>query len=76
MALMLRGLGGSAQRLRRAIVKGVRTRSMYSGCGSAECALSFIEKAVDIKQPVHTQHGPAEALSVCLGFSHSIESGL
>ena len=47
-----------------------------SGCGSAECALSFVEKAVDIKQPVHTQHGPAEALSVCLGFSHSIESEL
>ena len=56
---MFRGLGGSAQRLRRAIVKGVRTRSMYSGCGSAECALSFVEKAVDIKQPVHT-HSTAQ----------------
>ena len=56
---MFRGLGGSAQRLRRAIVKGVRTRIMYSGCGSAECALSFVEKAVDIKQPVHT-HSTAQ----------------
>ena len=70
------GLGGSVQRLRHTMVKGVRTRSLYSGWGSAECALSFVEKAARKATSTHTQHGSAESLGLRLGLSLNIEASL